>query len=200
MRQLWVVFGVGVLLTQTACGAIIYSGPQDILINQSYPDVGLDLDGAPPGEFVFEYIWDNGEMELTIEGWAAGGRFFACEWLGPLHGPPARMNAGDEVREDLLWLSTKDEGLLAGFYGTWWGGRFVGEAGYVGVKFQLTDGWHYGWIGYQAENDASEGLITGWAFETIPDEPIEAGRVPEPATIALLATGITFLHRRYGYR
>jgi len=196
MKYVWIVCGVGVLLVQAACGAVIYSGPQNIVVSGLYPDVAIDLDEVMPSEFVFEYTRSSGKTELNITGLAGGGSFFACERLGPFHGPPVRMDAGETVGAELLWLSMKDEGLLAGFYETWWGGRFIGQAGYIGVKFELVDGWHFGWIGFEAKGDASEGLITGWAFEDVPDQTIKAGEVPEPTTLAMLVVGWIFLHRR----
>jgi len=197
MRQLWVVLGVVALLGQVACGAVVYSGPRNIVINNSNPDVGVDVAGAGGGgAYLFEYTWWQGDVELSIEGSQFAGSYFACAWVGPFHGPVDRMNAGDKIGADLLWLHTKDDGLLAGYYGTWWGGRFVGEAGYIGVKFDLADGTHYGWIAFEGEEDASWGLVTGWAFEDTTDTPIEAGQVPEPATLMMLTVGAVLAMRR----
>ena len=198
MRQLWVVLGVVALLGQAACGAVVYSGPRNIVIDNSNSDVAVDVAGAGGGGgvYLFEYTWWQGDVELSIEGSQFAGSYFACAPVGPMIGPVDRMNAGDKIGADLLWQYTKDNGLLAGYYGTWWGGRFVGEAGYIGVKFDLADGTHYGWIAFEGEQDASWGLVTGWAFEDTPDTPIEAGQIPEPATLALLAAGAAFLKRR----
>ena len=94
---------------------------------------------------------------------------------------------------------------LASAYGSWyhsayswstgWGpygyGQFLGQKGYIGVRFDDGGGLKYGWIAFEGAHDASWGLITGWAYENtgaeihIPDE----GVVPEPSGLALLATG-----------
>lgn len=186
MRQMCAVFGMAMLLAQMACGAIVYSGLLGVEVSNSHSNVGLDIDGNTPDEFVFEYTSLAGEMELRIAGVANPGRFFACQQLGPIAGPPMRMDAGGTIGPELLWLSSKDDGLLAGFYDAWSSGRFLGEAGYIGIKFELIDGWHYGWIGFETQEDASSGLITGWAFEDIPDQPIEAGQVPEHNPVGVI--------------
>jgi hypothetical protein len=73
-----------------------------------------------------------------------------------------------------------------------------GNPEYVGVRFQLADGGpiRYGWIGVDITSDTDlTGRITGFAYEDT-GGAINAGAVPEPSGLALLALGAPFLLRR----
>jgi len=194
---LWGICLVAVLVPQTAEASIIYSGVKDITIDQYNSTIAIDLDGSGTADFLFEYTAAATSSELTVNGELAAIGYFACEWLGPFHGPPSLINAAEKIGPDRLWLSARDDGLLAGYYETWWGGRFGGKAGYIGVKFGSEEDWHFGWILFGSNLEASQGVISGWAYESIPEQPIAAGAVPEPATLLLLGlSGLTLTTKR----
>lgn len=65
---------------------------------------------------------------------------------------------------------------------------------YLGIRFPLVDGLHYGWIGVVRENTWELDTFA-WGYETTPGVPIAAG-VPEPGTLALLAIGAVGAVRR----
>jgi hypothetical protein len=76
-----------------------------------------------------------------------------------------------------------------------------GNPQYLGLRFQLADGGpqHYGWVGVDITSATDlTGRVTGFAYEDTPDTAINAGVVPEPAGLALLALGAPFLLRRRG--
>lgn len=77
------------------------------------------------------------------------------------------------------------------------GGTFL-ERGYLGVRFQLEDGWHYGWI--YAGGDSISLKVFSYAWETEPGKGIIAGAIPEPATTGLLALAAVsvFWRKRQG--
>jgi hypothetical protein len=68
-------------------------------------------------------------------------------------------------------------------------GPWAGQQGYLGVKFDLNGQIHYGWVAGKGEG--TEFDITGWAYNTIANAPIDAGQgaTPEPGTLGLLALG-----------
>lgn len=77
-------------------------------------------------------------------------------------------------------------------------GYFTGlEQGYLGVQFLIEGQTHYGWI---SAGSPLVGFNGGWvydyAWETQPGVPITIGAVPEPGTVALLATGAAALYWR----
>lgn len=63
---------------------------------------------------------------------------------------------------------------------------------YLGVKMELNDSGltNYGWIGLRITNAAdATGEVVGYAYETLPNIPISAGDVPEPATLITALLG-----------
>lgn len=76
----------------------------------------------------------------------------------------------------------------------------------AGFRFQQGSNTHYGWIRLRLESGPGGRIQTlealEWAFESTPDGAIEAGAlIPEPAGLALLATGaagVAALRRRTG--
>jgi hypothetical protein len=73
---------------------------------------------------------------------------------------------------------------------------------YLGLKFVINGEVHYGWarfsvtLGHQRHFDDVSGTLTGYAYETIPDEPIIAGEITgadvitvQPETLGGLALG-----------
>lgn len=79
---------------------------------------------------------------------------------------------------------------------------FVGDTGFLGLKFTDGTGTHYGWAELRIN---SNDLITllRFAYETNPNELIDAGQtmeaVPEPSEVGLFAlgaAGVATAHRR----
>jgi hypothetical protein len=66
-----------------------------------------------------------------------------------------------------------------------------GSSGYIGFRFDPNGGtdWKYGWVHIDSvAEDFSSFHISGYAYEDSGD-PITAGAVPEPSSLALLACG-----------
>ena len=72
---------------------------------------------------------------------------------------------------------------------------------YLGLKFLIGGAIHYGWARLNVacvthyDQHQITGLLTGYAYETVPNKPITTGRtkgpdvVAEPATLGRLALG-----------
>ena len=111
----------------------------------------------------------------------------AYAWLGhdPVYGPLVLANAtGSGIIGDPILFS----------------GPFAGvPSAYIGLEFYEDNQPYYGWVRVGAPASINGGWIYDYAYETVPNTPIEAGAVPEPSILALLATGTaTLFFRRKG--
>jgi hypothetical protein len=71
-------------------------------------------------------------------------------------------------------------------------GSVVGEVDYLGLRMKLNGSaeYNYGWVGIRIDNQAdATGAVVGYAYETIPGAPINAGGVPEPGSALLVTLG-----------
>jgi hypothetical protein len=143
------------------------------------------------GHFVAAMQGYNGNRFISVlsTGWDVGGNVVPVE-AGSLIGPDTTSLSGN-------WHHHTDNG----------GGTHFGLLGpmqfadaYIGAEFKVLDEIHYGWIHYIGFSHPEKGLvfpvpggfINSWAYNSIPGEPIHAGEVPEPTTVALFA-GISAL-------
>jgi hypothetical protein len=77
---------------------------------------------------------------------------------------------------------------------------------YLGFRFVINNGWHYGWARVRVKLDVSgniEGALTGYAYESVPLKPIIAGKTHgkdgnavQPVSLGTLAAGATALSTR----
>jgi hypothetical protein len=80
-----------------------------------------------------------------------------------------------------------------------WGYWFNVTNRYLGLEFKINDRAHFGWarLNVQTANNVFIASVTGYAYETIPNKPIIAGKtkgkdvvtVTEPASLGHLARG-----------
>lgn len=71
-------------------------------------------------------------------------------------------------------------------------GSVAGEVDYLGLRMKLNGSveYNYGWVGIRIDNQAdATGAVVGYAYETIPGTPINAGVVPEPGSALLAGLG-----------
>jgi hypothetical protein len=68
--------------------------------------------------------------------------------------------------------------------------NFIGTRGYAGVIFDIPGGSpHYGYLDIGVSATGSQITVYGGAYESRPNERIQAGATPEPTTLGLLALG-----------
>lgn len=109
---------------------------------------------------------------------------------------------GSSLDPQLAWLSSDPVGgyvspgeiafaaiaihVSTGAWSDWPGSP--GARGFIGIGFELDDGWHYGYFDVIMAAEAG-GMLLGWAYNSLPNTPIFASPVPEPSTWALLVGG-----------
>lgn len=61
---------------------------------------------------------------------------------------------------------------------------------YIGLEITVDNQPHYGWLSIQApDNPGNSAIVSGWAYEDVPDTPLAAGAIPEPSSIVLIGIG-----------
>jgi len=183
--------GVGMLaLAQPAEAKIVYQ-PETIVIAQ--PDcVFFNPAGNPSAPFCFvaiftapgSSIW-GAEVTIGLEtadaGFVAAGHNSASALKrGDLIGPSDQFqNSG------FGYLATSGP-FFGGTSKHHRGGFQFGRSAYLGIRFKVGGQKHYGWArvtAYREENGVGYylyALIGGYAYETIPNKPIIAGKTKGP--------------------
>jgi PEP-CTERM motif len=180
------------------------------------PPTSLDLDGD--GQADFSATWSGAFIGTTD----IPQSFASTSWsLNALSGGSFNVNVGGLAAGTVIgassgfWsadnasatLSILGEHLLLNTE-DWTGVLAPDSSGLVAVRFAAQDGFtHYGWIRFRlptAPAQTTDGTpiefgpqIAEYAWDTVPNQFIIAGAVPEPSTWALLTIGALFaLHRR----
>lgn len=109
-------------------------------------------------------------------------------------------SSGSSLDPTFLWSGgTTVIGGQAVFDGqSFYSGNFSDTNAFIGLQFQFAGATHYGWMEIYNYPNIAAGQVLGWAYESSPNTPIEAGAVPEPSTWALLAIGgvVLLSHRK----
>jgi hypothetical protein len=109
---------------------------------------------------------------------------------------PAGTLIGAVTSSNVEWSASEGATLVSEFIAfgnppvTSWYGTLAArpEAGFLGVRLQVQNEWHYGWVQAQLQTNAASGdigpIIVDWAYETRPNTFIVAGAKPVPVPLA----------------
>jgi hypothetical protein len=181
--------GVGlVAVAQPAEAKIVYT-PSNIPIHVNGGVVELDLnhDGIKDFQFYASYqgpgIPELGEhgSALTVQPVQQSNRVRTVESKG--HLCAAALPKGDEVGGRSRFQPGHSSLVMAFAGGDYTSNTAFGpwlkvKQAYLGFKFVIKGKIHFGWarIRRVSSNVGFPAIITGYAYETIPDEPIITGR------------------------
>jgi hypothetical protein len=191
--------GVGVLaLAHTAQAKIVYT-PAHTKIGQSLK-IDLNHDGIADFNLRF-LVWGH-------LGWGAISSLHSNRMWGTpdVSELPAGYRVGanaSKFQAGHTWLSTAGPGKSLficsanSATGTCVGPWTKENHGYVGLRFQIKGKTHYGWarLRYDELEPFSEWVLTGYAYETIPNKPIITGKthgtdvILRSTTLGALALG-----------
>jgi len=178
--------GVGILaLTQPAEAKIVYTKAHRIIGPNSSYEFTLNHDGTTDfkiqnasgsnGDFGFGWVSVTG-------GWRAGSQHAAYA-----------LTRGKKIGPKLRFSGTFMATWVSSINGGPWDGV---QNRYLGLKFEIKGKIHYGWARLNVTKPPYTATLTGYAYETIPDKAIIAGRTKgadvitaQPVTLGRLALG-----------
>jgi hypothetical protein len=204
--------GVGMLaLTQTAEAKVVYT-PTNVVVNSSVA-IDLNHDGIADFAVTIGAAYGGHGLWLTVSPKVTGNAIrenggAAAGFLGVPVGPGERFATNTWYGEG-LFMAGVFEYSFTSFTGPWANAKNR----YLGLKLQINGQTHYGWARLSVGNFLISGLVllTGYAYETIPNKtiieghtsgPEKAGNIApadllapatQPASLGLLARGADVL-------
>jgi len=183
--------GVGMLaLTPPAEAKIVYTPAHVVLKKDTNIVRSIDLNHDGVKDFILIHShaasFNFSRSGLFVEGKIAsnhvmgvnhgGAGYFASALVaGAKIGPSARFS----VNHDLMAFGQSPSSLLSGYWAN--SGKGVTNR-YLGLRFLINGKFHYGWarlnvaIAQQGQGHSITATLTGYAYETIANKPIIAGK------------------------
>ncbi len=191
----WVLYAL--ILPCLCKGGIIFT-PYNGDLTPAFPsnEFTLDINNDGTPEFKFSAVMDAPLYSVDVRGLGSEEILFpeapgAISALAISHG----TRIGSDELEGLARWET-GIGILSHWdlqfpIGEIKGGYFLETNAYIGIRFQINENIHYGWIQVDNPFDVPGGTLTGFAYETSPGVSIIAGAVPEPSSTILFVIGFT---------
>jgi hypothetical protein len=208
--------GVSLLaMARSAEAKIVYTAAK-VSIPVNGGPVLLDLNHDGVADFTLSnFTWSRGDVRGVLlqagaknksnEIWGAGQFFgtgqFSLEGSLPMFA--SALHAGFTVGPNKAYFQKGARWLMGYSRGTLYASSTQGQwlytqRRYLGLKFIIGGQPHYGWarLTVQPADGGLQATLTGYAYETIPNKPIIAGKTKgpdvvtwEPATLGRLAQG-----------
>jgi hypothetical protein len=186
--------GMGMLtLAQPGEAKVIYTPANRSIVNHST----LDLNHDHKADFSFTTFrtatTSGGHFDLSVEPVGTKNRIWGT-------------GASASALASGVRISPNKKKFSYGHYGmgTWrWNWNSIASHGpwrnvttaYLGFRFEIKGKTHYGWARLFVQGFGEQAILTGYAYETIPNKPIITGKTKgeddssvEPRTPASLAT------------
>lgn len=206
--------GVGTLaLAQSAEAKIVYTPAHRVISTSNTQHVfPLDLNHDGVADFGFSAYYEAGmSSQFAFLRCAESGKYGNRVWGhgaydGALNegvpiGPGGKFNAPDHSMA--LAYSVR---LRTGFQGPWANGGKGVKDRYLGLKFAINGKTHYGWarlnvsVGKIGNIVNITATLTGYAYETVANKPIIAGRTKGPDVVTLEPSSLGALAARVAGR
>lgn len=172
-------------LAQPATAEIVFTPSDAILPLNQYISIDLNHDGAPDVRFLLNsHFYHTFLGDLTVKG--DGGIVAMVEEFGVRSAAPllagATIGPDQEFAKVNLRMATSHGADIPSYYiysrtekGAW--GNLQNR--FLGVRFVIEGTIHYGWIRMTVGSSGRplSATITGYAYETAPDQPIKAGQM-----------------------
>ena len=189
MKKQFISAALTTLFPLFGMGDIVYQSVDWNLSENTTERRDIDIDSNGIFDFHFLYLYQIPGWGNYLNSYSPSAILTDSSDLISISALSAGQLINESSQEGQEWDS--DAGGL-----NWWTsdsearGNFHDPVAYVGVRFENESGTHYGWIRFENPTGSPiEGSITGYAYETIPDQGIIAGAIPEPGTVGLLSVG-----------
>jgi hypothetical protein len=193
----------GVALAQPAEARIVYT-PADVSIplNGGLVQFDLNKDGINDfalssfsyqthgfGELFLKVVQDQNSNEIVDQ--VSKGRVCAAALSkGVKVGPKSRFHQDPLKGLYMRFTGLRGTQSSSSRFGPWFG---VNGQRYLGLKFVVNGKAHYGWARVKVGTGSTQTILTGYAYETIPDKPIVTGRTRGPDTSTILPGSLGYL-------
>lgn len=192
-----------------AQGTIYTSLPQPLVVFSDLNSVyfPVDIDGDSQDDFTF----GASPPGVALRTERANRLIYRPDPPPNLGGPVARLLdgfvVGSSLDPQLAWRSSD---LLGGYVSPgeiafativfcvdsgclsdWPGGPATRS--FIGIEFELSDGIHYGYFDVMVRGDIPGAAIHGWAYNSVPGQPITAFPVPEPSAGVMAGLGVVVM-------
>lgn len=159
-----------------------------IVVNGGFIELDLNHDGID--DFRFNNTYGNQNSNLSAAGLQNPNRVWAvsCTADGPLY-CAAALPKGTKVGPTTFRAGHINVGMAfyhAGSIPSGGGRWFEVKQAYLGLRFVIKGKTHFGWARIRMGGHSKPGFaatITGYAYETVPNRPIETGKTKGPAEI-----------------
>jgi len=174
--------GVGVL-AQSAEAKVVYTPAHHLIGKNAHYRLDLNHDGITDFTLVnsygcnFDYCFDVLNANAAAGNGVVGKRGFLSipyafvlgrgSGVGPMKPFSGQLMASSNMGTLGRWLNV--------------------NGGYLGLRFDINGKIHYAWarLNVHLTNGVFEALLTGYAYETIPNKPIIAGKTEGPEEVSL---------------
>ena len=175
------------LLCSQAAATPQYSGLKNETFSQSMFQV--DIDGNSVIDFdIIDSFNPNNSNQGIIAINANGSNFnnlIKGQSVSSGNVPP-RFSVGQQIGPANSFAAGKY--LAFNGFSSLTGGEFLGQRGFLGVRFKIGDNEHYGWIHFEGGNPPTYGKVIDWGYEDQPNTAILAGAPKYKKTTAKVPT------------
>jgi hypothetical protein len=193
--------GVGALaLAPSAEAKIVYTPAHVVMSSSGFQNYLLDLNHDGVADFSFIAYNETGmssQFAFLRCNSRATNRVWGRTYEAALR-PGVRIGSGGRYASHISMARVFTFRGGSGFRGPWANGGKGIKDGYLGLKFAIKGKTHYGWARLNVSVRAQDGVyisatLTGYAYETVPNKSIVAGRTKGPDVITLTPASLGHL-------
>ena len=178
-----------VAATPSAEAKIVYT-PLNISISHSAPTL-IDLNNDGVADFALSFVSGEHSTWLSVFPRVAGNGIRAAHpgAAAGFFGVPVGLGEKFYSRSQGVYMARKFQyGTASGFNGPW----AYATNRYLGLRFTVGGKTHFGWARLTVGNwkEGGQVVLTGYAYETIPDKSIVDGHVSGSSVGLVAATAL----------